>query len=117
MMVDIREDHDRGGRSPFSRVVRQVERRGRPEGDDGSIPRRAGELLQRQKCRGWRLRVQNQFLAQVIDCILGKRAGQIVHPSWRRNEAAPTKTTSSLQSNDGGDYKQRKKQQKEKEGE
>src|SRR6516162_9963670 len=94
-------------------MVRQVECRGRAEGDYGSIPRRFGELFQCQKCWGWRSRVQDQFWSR-LSCV-----------SWegRRADSYPSGGgTKQRQQNDiklalerWEDYKMRKKQHKEKE--
>jgi hypothetical protein len=96
-------------------VVRQVERRGREEGDNGSIPRRTWKFLQCQK--RW---------AGVYECKINFGPGYRVYFGKEGEQIVILLGggTKQRQQNDiklalerWEDYKQRKKQQKEKEEE
>jgi phage-related protein len=96
-------------------VVRQVKRRGCTEGDDGSIPRRAGELLNAKSVG-----------AGVYECKINFCPGYRVYFGKEGEQVVILLGggTKQLQQNDikraverWEDYKRRTKQEKEKEGE
>ena len=113
-MVDIREYHDRGGHCPFRDWFDRLNAEAARKVTTALYRVGLGELLQRQKCWCWCLRVQDQFWAR-LPCIFWKRGEQTV--------ILLGGGTKQRQQNDiklalerWEDYKQRKKLQKKKKG-